>query len=138
MLKSPSLFRTVCCLCLVPFERFASCSPGGWLLVLSSPSPFRAVCSLFLKLSTLVGAVRSWCFLKFSNPFRAVRTLFSNSLVSFERLAPQVLYFVWSGLLPGPCSQMLQSSSFFRAFRSVFLKNLLVYFERFAPCSKNP
>ena len=50
--------------------------------------------------------------LKYCSPFRLVCTLFSNSLVSFERFAPCVLKFsncFWMGLRP-----FLKLSSLFR------------------------
>ena len=63
-------------------------------------------------------------FLKFCRLFRLVYALFSNSLVSFERLAPcsQIQYSLSSGLLL--LGLLLVLSGF------------LVVFELFAPCSQ--
>ena len=95
-------------------ERFAPCSQipeslssglllvlKGWLLVPKLLIPFRAVCSLSSKYLTTLERFAHGVFklsspfssslrhvLKFSSLFRAACPLFSNSLVSFERLAP--------------------------------------------------
>ena len=93
--------------------------------VLNFSTPFRAVCSGVLKFPSVFGAVCSLFsnflisseklgpgVLKLSSPFRVVGVLFSNSLVSFERFAPcsQTLCSLSSGSLP-----LLTFPSLFRA-----------------------
>ena len=127
VLKFSSLFRAVCSLfsiSLLSFERFAPCSH----IPQSRSSSLRLVVELYL-----VSVERFAPFvLKFPGLFRAVCTLFSNSLVSFERCAPcsQTLYSLSSGLLP-----ILEFPSLFRAVCALF-SHSLISFERFAPCSQ--
>ena len=174
-LKFSSIFRTIrsfCCsfgavssmfsMFLVLFEQFAPVftnslvSLDGLLLVLAFflklPCWFQAFCSVFLQISSLFPLV---CYFFTSHSrFRAVCSLFFNSLVSFawfvlcsfssglhrflsfplvlfERFAfcSLILFALWGGLL-----LVLEFSSFFRAVCSLFSSKSLISFERFAPC----
>ena len=95
---------------LVSFEGFA---PGSQFAQSLSSGLL-----LVLKFSNLIGAVRSWCsqvflplssglylVLEFSSLFRAACSLFSNSLLSFERFAP-CSQFLYSLRAVCPCSQI--------------------------------
>ena len=88
-------------------------------LVLKFSRLFRAVCSLFS--NSLLSFERFLLpVLKFPSPLRAIDPLFTNSLVSFERIVPcsQNLYCLSNGVFP-----VLKLPS-------------PVSFERFAPCSQ--
>ena len=131
---------------LVPFERFAPCSPipysffwSNSLLLLKVSSRSRAACSCLCRaFCSVFCPLRAVCFFvsKFSSLFRAACSLFSISMISFEILWSVSIGFATLYLFSKSLLVFGRFAQFFSLFRmvcSLFSKSPVV-FERLATC----